>query len=341
MSTRATGPRTRCDGRSNHDGRARPRQLGLWSICLTLAACQSGPDIQADLVVLNGNVITVDRTRPRAEAFAVLGDEFVAVGSTSEIRRWVGEATTVIDAEGRTITPGFIDAHMHPRPTYPESSPLSTVDLRPASVATLSDVIDALAAKAELVPEGQWLRGIRYEDTKLGRHPTRADLDQASDRHPIYISHSSGHLGVANSFVLRAAGITADTPDPPGGAFDREDDGAPNGVCREAACGVLRRAVSETPITRQDEIDGIQRTLRQFVRDGITTVVDAGASPEKLGLFRAGAGAEPPVRVIMMVGNEYLDEARAGGLSTGLGDSWVKVGAIKAYHGNSLSGRTA
>ena len=343
MSTRSTATRSRRATRSANSPLARLPQLALWTICLPLAACRSGPDIQADLVVLNGNVITVDDTQPRAEAFAVLGDEFVAVGSTSDIRRWVGESTTVIDAEGRTITPGFIDAHMHPRPTYPESSPLSTVDLRPASVASMSDVIDALAAKAELVPDGQWIRGIRYEDTKLGRHPTRADLDQASDRHPIYITHSSGHLGVANSFVLRAAGITRDTPDPPGGAFDRGDDGAPNGVCREAACGVLRRAVPETPITRQDQIDGIQRTLRQFVEDGITTVVDAGGSPEKLGLFRAGAGtgSGPPVRVVMMVGNEYLDEATAGGLGTGLGDSWVKVGAIKAYHGNSLSGRTA
>ena len=310
-------------------------------VCLTLGACQAGPNIRADLVVLNANVITVDSTRPRAEAFAVLGDEFIAVGSTSEIRRWVGESTTVIDAEGSTVTPGFIDAHMHPRPTYPESSPLATVDLRPASVTSMADVIDALAAKAALVPEGQWIRGLRYEDTKLGRHPTRADLDQASSRHPIYITHSSGHLGVANSFVLRAAGITRGTPDPPGGAFDRGEDGVPNGVCREVACGVLRRAVPETPITRKDEVEGIQRTLRQFAKTGITTVVDAGGSPEKLGLFREGMGSGPPVRVVMMVGNNYVDAMREGGLSTGFGDSWVKVGPIKAFHGNSLSGRTA
>jgi len=317
------------------------RHWVAWAVFLAVGACQSGPDIRADLVVLNANVITVDSTRPRAEAFAVLGDEFIAVGSTSEIRRWVGESTTVIDAEGSTVTPGFIDAHMHPRPTYPESSPLATVDLRPASVTSMADVIDALAAKAALVPEGQWIRGLRYEDTKLGRHPTRADLDQASSRHPIYITHSSGHLGVANSFVLRAAGITRGTPDPPGGAFDRGEDGVPNGVCREVACGVLRRAVPETPITRKDEVEGIQRTLRQFAKTGITTVVDAGGSPEKLGLFREGMGSGPPVRVVMMVGNNYVDAMREGGLSTGFGDSWVKVGPIKAFHGNSLSGRTA
>lgn len=341
MSTRATYPWTCCDRRSNPSSRVRSRHLGLWGLCLALGACQSGPDISADLVVLNGNVITVDGKRPRAEAFAVLDGKFIAVGSTSEMRRWVGESTTVINAEGRTITPGFIDAHLHARPTYPESSPLATVDLRPASIASMTELIDALAAKAALVPEGQWVRGVRYEDTKLGRHPTRADLDQASSRHPIYITHSSGHVGVANSFVLRAAGINRDTPDPPGGAFDRGSDGAPNGICREAACRVFRRAVPETPVTRQDEVEGIQRILRQFSKAGITTVVDAGASPEKLGLFRAGVGQEPSVRVIMMISNGYLEEVREMGLGTGFGDSWVKLGPIKVFHGNSLSGRTA
>lgn len=317
------------------------RHLGLWGMCLALGACQSGPDISADLVVLNGNVITVDDTRPRAEAFAVHGDKFIAVGSTSEIQRWVGESTTVIDAEGRTITPGFIDAHMHPRPTYPESSPLATVDLRPVAVASMDDLIAALTAKAELVPEGQWIQGVRYEDTKLGRHPTRADLDQASTKHPIYLSHSSGHVGVANSFVLRAARVTRNTSDPPGGAFDREGNGAPNGVCREIACRILRQAVPATPITRQDEVEGLQRTFRMFASNGITTVVDAGGSPEKLGLFREAVGPGSPGRVLVMVLAEYVDELRAAGIGTGFGDEWVKLGPIKGHHGNSLSGRTA
>ncbi len=317
------------------------RVFGVCSLCVILGACRSGPDIHADLVVLNGNVVTVDDARPRVEAFAVLADSFVAVGSTSDIEPWVGPATRVIDAAGRTVTPGFIDAHMHPRAIYPDSSPLSTVDLRPVSVASMADLVAALAAKATLVPDGQWIQGVRYEDTKLGRHPTRADLDQASSTHPIYLSHSSGHVGVANSFVLKAAGVTRDTPDPPGGAFDRDDDGEPNGVCREVACGRLRRAVPATPITRQDEVDGMRRALQQFAADGITTVVDAGGSPEKLGLYQKAVGPGSPVRVIVMVLSRYLEALRAGGISAGFGNDWVKVGPIKGHHGNSLSGRTA
>ena len=121
-----------------------------------------------------------------------------SVGPDGTLQKAAGEAR-VIDAGGRTVTPGFIDAHMHPRPSYPDSSPLSTVDLRPGSVATMDDLVGALAAKAAVVPAGQWIQGVRYEDTKLGRHPTRADLDQASAVHHIYLRHSSGHLGVANS----------------------------------------------------------------------------------------------------------------------------------------------
>jgi len=182
---------------------------------------------------------------------------------------------------------------------------------------------------------------VRYEDTKLSRHPTRTDLDQASTAHPIYLSHSSGHVGVANSFVLEAAGVTRDTPDPPGGAFDRDADGAPNGVCREVACGRLRRAVPATPITKQDEVDGMRRALHQFAADGITTVVDAGGSPEKLRLYQEAVGPGSPVRVVVMVLSRYLETLRAGGIGAGFGDDWVKVGPIKAHHGNSLSGRTA
>ncbi len=319
----------------------RLRVFGVSSLCLTLGACQSGPDIHADLVVLNGNVVTVDDARPRVEAFAVLAASFVAVGSTSDIEPWVGPATTVIDAAGRTVTPGFIDAHMHPRAIYPESSPLSTVDLRPVSVTSMADLVAALAAKATLVPDGQWIQGVRYEDTKLGRHPTRADLDQASTTHPIYLSHSSGHVGVANSFVLEAAGVTRDTPDPPGGAFDRDADGAPNGVCREVACGRLRQAVPATPIMRQDEVAGMRRALHLFAADGITTVVDAGGSPEKLGLYQEAVGPGSPVRVVVMVLSRYLEVLRAGGIGAGFGNDWVKVGPIKGHHGNSLSGRTA
>lgn len=171
----------------------------------------------ADLVVLDARVITVDAKRPRAEAFAVSKGRFIAVGKTTKIKRLTGPKTTIIDAGGKTVTPGFNDAHIHPGPLYPASSPLASVDCRPSAVKTMGKLIAALKKKAKITRKGRWVRGSRYQETKLGRHPTRWDLDKASTDHPIRISHSSGHLSVFNSHALKLAGITKDTPDPSGG----------------------------------------------------------------------------------------------------------------------------
>ena len=177
----------------------------------------------ADLVVVNANVITVDNENPRAEAFAVESDKFIAVGTNVQIKKLIGDDTIVLDVRDKTITPGFIDAHLHPGPVYPASSRLRKVDLSPASVRTMDELISALRAKAKTTPKGQWVFGAGYQDTKLGRHPTREDLDEASTEHPISIRHSSGHVSVVNSVALKNAGITKDTPDPPGGGFDRDE----------------------------------------------------------------------------------------------------------------------
>ena len=307
-----------------------------------LCACGREVGLSPDLVVLNANVITVDETRPRAEALAVLDGKFVAVGIEAEIEALVGEGTRVIDAAGRTVTPGFIDAHMHPSPTYPPDSRLARVDLRPSSVSTMEALIESLRAKASKTPEGEWVQGRGYEDTKLGRHPTRRDLDLASTAHPIYITHSSGHLGVVNSFVLKSSGISAKTPDPPGGAIDRDPDGEPNGVCREGACGMVRRGVSpESPPTRQEAVAGVTRTFQRFASEGITTVVDARASPRSFGVYQEIVRAGSPVRITVMFAHRYLERLKEMGIRMGLGSEWLRVGGIKTSHGNSLSGRTA
>ena len=214
----------------------------------------------AELVVMNANVITVRKSAPRAEAFAVSGGRFIAVGSTCEIKPMIGKDTVVLDLANRTVVPGFNDAHAHPNPVYPEDSPLATVELGPESVRSMDDLVATLRRKAERTPAGQPIRGRGYHDTKLGRHPNRHDLDQASANHPIYITHASGHISAANSLALRLSGVTRSTPDPRGGAFDREADDEPNGVCREAAASIVRRAAPEGPKpTRQEAVAGLLR----------------------------------------------------------------------------------
>lgn len=299
-------------------------------------------EFHADLVVVNANVITVDQANTRAEAFAVKGDSFVAVGTNPQIKQLITEDTTVLDAQDKTITPGFIDAHLHPRPVYPVSSRLGRVALSPASVKTMDELIESLRAKAKATPKGQWVFGSRYQDTKLGRHPTRADLDKASTEHPISISHSSGHVSVVNSLALKNAGINQDTSDPPGGAFDRDENGTPNGICREGAGGLARRGSPPPPsATREEKLQGYRRRFDYYLSKGITSIGDASTGGADMSLYQELiATATPLVRIYNMLGSRYLSHFKDLHLAGRFGDEHLRLGAIKFFHGNSLSGRT-
>ncbi len=196
----------------------------------------------AELVIRGATIHTIDDQTPRATAFAISGDRFVAVGAEAEIASHIGPHTRVLELRGKTIVPGFNDAHIHPRPLFPDDAPWASVDAGPANVKSIDDLIVALRKKASVTPAGQWINGARYQETKLGRHPTRADLDAASTTHPITISHSSGHQSVSNSLALELANITRDTPDPAGGHIVKDDRGEPTGRLQESAQRLLQGA---------------------------------------------------------------------------------------------------
>jgi len=293
----------------------------------------------ADLVVLHANVITVDKDHPRAEALAVRDGRFTAVGTLDEIQEWIGEKTQVIDARGKTITPGFNDAHLHPGAIYPVTSRLGPVDLRPSHVRTMDDLIRALKQKARITPKGQWVRGSRYEDTKLGRHPTRWDLDKVSTEHPVRLSHSSGHVSAFNSLALEMAKVDKSTPDPPGGSFDRDAHGVPNGVCRERAGSMVRRAGPSSPKPTRDEIlAGMRRQFEAYASKGITSIGVAGTSLSSVRLYKQVQASGVPLRIYVML--RSLTELKRQRESHRLGDEWLKLGCVKIFHGNSLSGQT-
>jgi len=299
--------------------------------------------LAADAIYVNGTVITVDPVHPYAEAFAVTNGRFSAVGSNAEIRRLAMPRTTIVDLKGMTVTPGFNDVHLHPVGVYDESSPYYTPWLGPEKVRTVEELVAALKAKADRTPAGQLVSGSRYQDTKLGRHPNRHDLDRASTTHPIMISHSSGHVSVVNTYVLEKSGITKETKDPPGGSFDREPDGTPNGVVREAARRLLTRVSapeSEPRIPFADEVQGYVRCFREYAARGMTSVGIAGGSPRSFRLITAIRDAGNPVRTGFMFSEASFPAAQALGLKSGFGDDRLRLTSIKAFHGNSLSGRT-
>lgn len=319
-----------------------PKSIGLALLLLLLTGegrMATAAD-RADLVVRGAVIHTVDPARPRAEALAVKDGKFLAVGSDADIAPLVGPETVQLDLVGKTVVPGFIDAHAHPRPVFAPDSRWYSVELGPGAVKTMDELIEALRKKAGITPAGAPVNGFGYHETKLGRHPNRHDLDRASTEHPIMISHTSGHLSACNSLALRLAKVTRDTRDPAGGQFERDADGEPTGLLKEAAAGIVRRAIPAAGAPSEDEsVAAYINGFRQFVSHGITGIHVAGSDLRSAGRLTR-ARQEIPIRLSIMLGEANLKEAVQRKLAMEPGEAGVRYGSIKAFHGNALSGQT-
>ncbi|TEU09410.1 amidohydrolase, partial [Candidatus Bathyarchaeota archaeon] len=163
--------------------------------------------IEADLVLINGKIITVDKEDSIVEAVAVKDNRIIATGSTSKVNKLVGEGTDVIDLGGKTVLPGLIDTHTHPNGAAVR---LYEINCRSPPVKSISEILEMVAAKAAELEPGKWIRGTNYNDIKLEdkRHITRWELDEAAPENPVFISKETGHLYVVNSRALELAGIT-------------------------------------------------------------------------------------------------------------------------------------
>jgi len=312
--------------------------LGL--SCLGLLNTCNPPGFNADMVLLNGNILTVSADQPRAEACAILHGKFVFVGSNEEAKKFIGDQTTVMDVTGKTIIPGFNDCHLHTYPFYPFEHPRSIIPLGGDQISSMDDLIALLRKKAEITPEGQWIIGSRYQDDILGRHPDRLDLDKVSTKHPISITHSSGHVSVVNTYALKAARINRNTPDPPGGAFVKDENDEPNGICQEGAGDIVMAAIPYPEATKEEELEGMQKCMEEYHKHGITSISEAGGSPAKLELFQKLYEQGVKMRISVMITDQYLEDLKKLKIRGNFGNDYVKIASIKVFHGNSLSGRT-
>ena len=296
----------------------------------------------ADLVVLNGKIRTMHGQEDEAQALAVRGPRILAVGEDPEIEVLISPETVVLDAQGRVVLPGFIDTHMHPRPAFDEMGPFGWLDLRPeGGVISRAALLDKLRSKMDVTPSGQLIIGFGYNDNLVGGHPAANVLDPVSPEHRVVLLHSSGHRSVANTMAMSEAGITDETPDPPGGEIVRGQNGGATGEFLERV-PEMGSLLGRLP--RADELatkEALQREFRMFARNGITSIADAAATPEQLNHYRLIIAEGMPVRIYAMVSEAHLPWVMENRGTAEWADSAVKIDAIKLFHGNSLSGRTA
>ncbi len=298
---------------------------------------QRGGGIEADLIVVNARVLTQDSALPRAEAFAVKDGRFLAVGSTADIRNLATARTRVIDAARMTVLPGFIDCHCHPRG-------VSELFEANANVRTLAELQANLRARIANTPEGFWITGEMFDDTKLDRRLTIADLDAVSTRHPIAVNHRGGHTSWYNSKAFELAGVTRSTPDPVGGRFTRDANGDLNGMVAELARGVLTRVGQRERFTAEQQrarsMQGMAHISRLLTATGLTTVHDAGADGNAIRAYEdTRAAGELRHRAYLMIRGPY-EQLRDAGVYTGFGDDVVRIGGVKYAADGSASERT-
>jgi len=302
----------------------------------TEAAPKPAPDTpSADLIVSGGRIWTGDPDKPWAEAIAIAGDRILAVGSSTEIAALGGADTRVVDGAGRLVTPGFIDTHVH---FAWGGDGLASVQLRDA--ATPSDFTARIAAHAASLPAGEWvLNGTWDHENWGGELPTRDWIDAATPDHPVWVTRLDGHMGLANSRALALAGVTADTPDVPGGAIERDAEGKPTGVLKDNAMSLVEAVVPERTPEQVDRM--IRAAMAHVAAQGVTTVhdmtdwasLDAYRRARREGWLHTRVHAYLPLADWERLATSVKDNGR--------GDAWLRVDGLKGFMDGSLGSHTA
>jgi predicted amidohydrolase YtcJ len=313
------------------------REFTRRSIGLLGAAALDATTIRPDLILYNARMHTMDPANPRAEAVAIGAGRFFAVGSNDEIRNLA--AARRIDLEGRTVVPGFIDAHLHAASSG--LLHLKQVNCNLRSIAAIQAAIRERAAHAK---PGEWVLGFLYDDTKTADHRplTIADLDAAAPDHPVMITHRGGHGSWVNSRAIQVAGVNANTQDPQGGKYGRGPDGKLNGHLMESPATAPFHAKIHDTSTRAERREGVKSIANLIVRTGITSVHDPMGTPEDFIAYQdTRESGDLSLRVYCFIRQPDIRRMLEAGVRTGLGDEWVRVGAMKMISDGSISERTA
>jgi len=310
-----------------------------------LAQSSSTSPESTDLILINGRIITVDLKDSVVQAIAVHNGRIVAVGSNDEIRKIAPKNARVIDLDGRTATPGLIDSHCH----FDATDELYGIQL--SKITKIGEALELVRAKAATLRPGEWVNGAGWDEGKLAesRYITAFDLDKVSPQNPVWLTHTTGHYGVANTAALRLANISQETKDPTGGRIDRDLAGAPTGVLKETAMDLVTRLIP--PFTREQHRNGLLKMMADFNAEGMTAAKDPGTEGDRWSLYKELLEQnKSTVRIFaLLYGGRTLESARETlrrlqaepKPPRSFGDGMLISGGVKLYMDGSAGGRTA
>jgi predicted amidohydrolase YtcJ len=313
------------------------RSALLFAVLLSaqLGLSQSKP--AADLIITNAKIWTVDRARPQAEALAILGDRIVAVGSATDVDSWHGPQTRVLDAKGKLLLPGFNDAHVH---FVDGGDHLKAIQLK--DVPSAAEFAKKIEEWVKTTPKGEWITGGDWDEQKWSPAdlPTKELIDAATPETPVWINRYDGHESLANSVVLRLAGITAKTADPAGGQIVRDAQGNPTGILKDAAQDLVNKVMP--PMTSAHRMRAIRQALEHAASLGVTSVQDMNPSYEDVKAYAElqEKGTLTTRIYAAPIETDWKDQAKIG-VRHAFGTSLLRIGAVKGYADGSLGSGTA
>lgn len=299
---------------------------------------QRGKALEADFILYNGRIYTMDERLPRAHALAARCGRIIAVGEEEDVRGLEGPDTVTVDAAGRAVLPAFQDGHIH---LVGYGLTLNLVQLD--GVSSLQDAVTLVAARARGVQPGEWILGRGWNRNLWpgSPFPTRYDLDPVTPHNPVFLPSKDGHAAWVNSLALRMAGISAQTPDPPGGQIQRDPrTGEPTGVLKEDSAISLVSRLCQSCTTAQMPA-AVRAATGRLHRLGIVGVHVPEGPPELQAVQELWRQGELRLRVNWMIPEEHLPAARALGLLGGFGDEYLRLSAVKIFADGALGSRTA
>ena len=292
--------------------------------------------VTADLVIRNANIRTMDDNRSVVRAIAVLNGRIIALGSDAEVGKLIGSKTRVIDGGGKTIIPGFNDAHLH---FVSGGQQLSLVDLR--SSRSPEEFAERITDYAAQLKEGDWITGGRWdhENWTPANLPTKELIDRAASKNPVFVNRLDGHMAVANSLALKLAGVTKDTKDVAGGVIVRDSNGEPTGVLKDAAMDLVSRVIPDQ--TFEQRLASAEAATNYAASLGVTSAQDMQAN-QNLAVYETLL-QQGKLKTRLYAGADLIDwKSRAHvGIRHAFGGPMLRTGTLKGYGDGSLGSSTA